>query len=123
LRGYGDLLLREGNMDKKLNASVRWSKGDLAAYVSMLKLGRFYDADTAIVVDGGTVNWWLSSMTTYNASIDYGFDAWGPDTRLRLGINNLTDERAPLCDCRFGYWSDAHRDAGRQYYLDVRMSF
>ena len=123
LRGYGDLLLREGNMDKKLHASVRWSKGGLAAYVSMLRLGRFYDADTAIVVNGETVNWWLSSMTTYNASVDYGFDAWGPDTRLRLGINNLTDERAPLCDCRFGYWSDAHRDLGRQYYVDVSMSF
>ena len=123
LRGYGDLLLREGNMDKKLNASVRWSKGDWAAYLTMLKLGKFYDADTAITVNGQTTNWWLASMTTYNTSFDYGFDAWGLDTRLRLGINNLTDERAPLCDCRFGYWSDAHRDAGRQYYLDVRMSF
>ena len=58
-----------------------------------------------------------------DASFDYGFDAWGPDTRLRLGINNFTDERAPLCDCRFGYWSDAHRDTGRQYYLDLTMSF
>jgi len=128
LRGYGDLLLREGNMgegnmDEKMNASVRWSKGDWAAYVSALRLGRFYDADTATSINGETVNWWLTAMTTYNASFEYGFDTWGPDTRLRLGINNLSDERAPLCDCRFGYWSDAHRDNGRQYYVDVRMSF
>jgi len=123
LRGYGDLLLREGNMDEKFNASVSWSKGDWGAYVSMLRVGKFYDADTAIVVDGETVNWWLSSMTTYNASFDYDFDAWGPDIRLRFGVNNLTDERAPLCDCRFGYWSDAHRDAGRQYFVDMRMGF
>jgi len=123
LRGYGDLLLREGNMDEKINASVRWSKGDWGAYLSMLRLGKFYDADTAITVDGEVQNWWLSSMTTYNLSADYGFDAWGTDTRLRLGINNVGDERAPLCDCRFGYWSDAHRDIGRQYYLDVRMRF
>ena len=123
LRGYGDLLLREGNMDEKFNAGLRWSKGDWAAYVSMLRLGRFYDADRSIDVDGETVNWWLSSMTTYNASVDYGFDAFGANTQVRFGVNNLTDERAPVCDCRFGYWSDAHRDLGRYYYFDVRLSF
>jgi len=123
LRGYGDLLLREGNMEEKLNASVRWSKGDWGAYVSMLRLGKFYDADTAITVNGETVNWWLPSMTTYNASVDYDLEAFGSRTRVRLGANNLTDERAPLCDCRFGYWSDAHRDTGRYMYLDLQMRF
>jgi outer membrane receptor protein involved in Fe transport len=124
LRGYGDLLQREGNMDEKYNASVRWRKGDWGAYLSMLKLGSFYDADTAITLDSGEIlNWWLPSMTTYNASLDYNFDAFGADTRLRFGVNNLTDERAPICDCRFGYWSDAHRDTGRYWYLDWRLSF
>jgi outer membrane receptor protein involved in Fe transport len=121
LRGYGDLLYREGNMKNKINASVRWRKENLGAYVSMLRNSKFYDTDSAISVDGNTVNWWLPSMTTYNASFDYGFDAFGADTRVRLGVNNLTDERAPLCDCRFGYWSDAHRDFGRYWYLDVRI--
>ncbi len=122
LRGYGDLLQREGNMKEKYHASVRWSKNDWGAYLSMLRKGKFYDADTAITVDGQTLNWWLPAMTTYNASVDYGFDAFGTDTRVRLGVNNLTDERAPLCDCRFGYWSDAHDDRGRYWYLDVRIS-
>jgi iron complex outermembrane receptor protein len=121
LRGYGDLLMREGNMKEKYHASARWSKGDWAAYVSMLRVGKFYDADTAITVDGVTQNWWLPEMTTYNASVDFGFDAFGADTRVRLGVNNLTDERAPLCDCRFGYWSDAHRDLGRYWYLDLKF--
>ncbi len=123
LRGYGDLLLREGNMEEKMNASVRWSKGDWGAYVSMLRLGKFYDADTAITVNGETVNWWLPAMTTYNASVDYDLEAFGTNTRVRLGVNNLTDERAPLCDCRFGYWSDAHRDTGRYVYIDAKMRF
>ena len=123
LRGYGDLLQREGNMDEKYNASLRWSKGDWGAYVSMLRLGKFYDADRAITVDGETVNWWLPSMTTYNASVDYDLEAFGSNTRVRLGVNNFTDERAPLCDCRFGYWNDAHRDTGRYAYLDVRLRF
>ncbi len=123
LRGYGDLLLREGNVEEKFNASLRWSKGDWGAYVSMLRQGKFYDADRSVEVDGQDVNWWLPSMTTYNASVDYDFAAFGADTRLRLGVNNLTDERAPLCDCRFGYWSDVHRDTGRYWYLDWRLSF
>ena len=122
LRGYGDLLLREGNMEEKFHASVRWSKEDWGAYVSMLYKGKFYDADSSITVNDQTLNWWLPSMTTYNASFDYGFDAFGTDTRVRLGVNNLTDERAPLCDCRFCYWSDAHSDFGRYWYLDVRVS-
>ncbi len=121
LRGYGDLLYREGNMKEKLNASLRWRKEDFGAYVSMLKVGKFYDADQTIEVDGQTVNWWLPSMTTYNASFDYSFDVLDTDTRVRLGVNNFTDERAPLCECRFGYWSDAHRDYGRYWYLDVRL--
>ena len=122
LRGYGDLLQREGNMKEKYHASVRWAKGDWGAYASALHVGKFYDADTAITLENGeTENWWLSAMTTYNASVDYGFDAFGADTRVRLGVNNLTDERAPLCDCRFGYWSDAHRDLGRYWYLDVKF--
>ena len=123
LRGYGDLLLREGNYDEKLHASLRWRKDNWGAYLSMLRKGRFYDADTSITVDGETVNWWLDSMTTYNASIDYDFDAFGAENRLRFGINNFTDERAPICDCRFGYWSDAHSDYGRYTYLDYRMRF
>jgi iron complex outermembrane receptor protein len=123
LRGYGDLLLREGNMDEKYNASVRWSKGDWGAYVSMLHLGSFYDADRFLESGGQVQYWWLDSMTTYNASVDYDFDAFGADTRLRFGVNNFTNERAPICDCRFGFWSDAHRDTGRYWYIDWRLRF
>ena len=123
LRGYGDLLQREGNMKEKYHASLRWSKNDWGAYLSMLHKGKFYDADTAIVVDGQAVNWWLPAMTTYNASVDYSFDAFGSDARVRVGVNNLTDERAPICDCRFGYWSDAHSDLGRQFYVDLMARF
>ena len=121
LRGYGDLLRREGNIKEKYHASVRWSKNEWGAYLSMLHKGKFYDADSSITVNDQIQYWWLSSMTEYNVSLDYGFDAFGTDTRVRLGINNLTDERAPLCDCRFGYWSDAHNDFGRYWYLDLRF--
>ena len=62
-------------------------------------------------------------MTTYNATFDYRFDMNNVDTRLRLGIRNLTNERAPLADNYFGFFADAHRDYGRSYYLDFQSKF
>ncbi len=62
-------------------------------------------------------------MTTYNATVDYRFDISDIDTRVRLGVNNFTDERAPLADESFGFFKDAHRDWGRYYYVDFRMNF
>jgi len=65
----------------------------------------------------------IPSMTTFNASFDYRFDVWGSDSRFRLGINNFTNERAPLADKSFSYFADAHRDMGRYFYVDLRMGF
>ena len=63
-------------------------------------------------------------LSTFNASFDYRYD-WGSESeaRVRLGINNFTDERAPLADVRFSYFSDMHRDLGVNYYLDVKLDF
>ena len=62
-------------------------------------------------------------MTTYNMTLDYSFDVADTETRVRFGMRNFTDERAPLYDGSFGYSSDAHQDYGRTYYLDLRMQF
>ena len=61
-------------------------------------------------------------MTTYNAKFDYGFEIGETDMRVRLGINNFTDERAPIADASYGFFQDAHRDWGRYYYVDLRIS-
>jgi outer membrane receptor protein involved in Fe transport len=83
-------------------------------------LGSFYQS--SLTLTDGT-KWVIPSMTTYNISFDYNFDLWRSDNRIRLGINNFTDERAPLADRYFGYFADAHRDYGRYWYLDLRMRF
>ena len=62
-------------------------------------------------------------MTTYNVSADFNFDLWKSSSRIRLGVNNFTNERAPLADRYFSYFADAHRDFGRYYYLDLRLQF
>ena len=45
------------------------------------------------------------------------------DTRFRLGINNVADERAPIADRYFGYFADVHSNLGRYYYVDIRAKF
>jgi outer membrane receptor protein involved in Fe transport len=118
--GFGDLIGQDGNQDEKHNASIRWSKGEWASQLSVYKLGSFYQS--SLTLTDGT-KWVIPSMTTYNISFDYNFDLWRSDNRIRLGINNFTDERAPLADRYFGYFADAHRDYGRYWYLDLRMRF
>jgi outer membrane receptor protein involved in Fe transport len=118
-RGFDDLIRQDGNQERKYNASVSWRKGDWAARASAYYLSDFVD------IGLGTregQQWVVPSMTTYNASVDYNFAPFDTDTRLRLGINNLTDERAPLADSYFGYFSDAHRDLGRYWYIDVQFA-
>jgi hypothetical protein len=38
-------------------------------------------------------------------------------------VKNLEDERAPTADRYYGYYADAHSDWGRNYYLDLRVTF
>ena len=67
--------------------------------------------------------WVIPSMTTFNAYVDYNADLFDTATRFRFGINNVSNERAPLADRYFNYFSDAHRDYGRSYYIDINIDF
>ena len=117
LVGIGDLINFEGNQAEKHVATVSWRNGDWAASVSGNRLGAFFD----ILSNGDFYK--IPAMSTYNFRIDKSFEVNDIDTRVRLGVNNFTDARAPLTDSTFGFWQDAHRDWGVNYYLDVRMQF
>jgi hypothetical protein len=117
LIGLGDLLGREGFQESRHSASAIWRKGDWRVGLTGYRISEFDE-----VISSGVV-WTIPSMTTYNATIDYNFDVSDVDTRVRLGINNFTDERAPIADESFGFFDDAHRDWGVYYYLDLRASF
>ncbi len=120
VRGFDDLLTQNGNQRNKYNGSVRWHKDAWGASLTGFYLSRF--EQTSLKLPDGT-RYIIPSMTTWNASVDYTFDLWKSDTRIRFGMNNLTNERAPLADRFFGYFADAHRDLGRYYYVDLRLGF
>jgi iron complex outermembrane receptor protein len=120
IRGLGDLLRMDGNQEEKMNARVRWDRNQWGASLAWFYLSDFYQSSLTLA-DG--TRWEIPSFDYWNASVDYDFDIGASNTRVRFGVNNLTNERAPLADRYFGYFSDAHRDYGRSYYLDVRVSF
>jgi len=118
--GFSDLVRRDGNQSTKWNARARWRKNNWGASAAVFYLSDFYQSSLTLS-DGQ--RWVIPSMTRYNASVDYSFDMWASNSRVRFGVNNLTNERAPLADRYFGYFADAHSDMGRSYYVDLRMSF
>ena len=118
IKGFADLLQRNGNQKQKHNVTFSWHKGAFGAGLSGVKIGRIYQ--DSLTLDDGS-RYWLGSMTTWNATFDYHWDMGERNLRIRLGVRNFTDERAPLADRYFGYFADAHQDYGRNFYLDLRL--
>ena len=117
LQGLGNLLGIDGNQESRQRVSVIWRKGDWRVGLTGLRIGDFDE-----VLSDETL-WKIPAMTTYNATVDYSFDLNEIRTRVRFGARNFTDERAPTADESFGFFSDAHSDWGRYYYVDVRLRF
>jgi outer membrane receptor protein involved in Fe transport len=118
--GFSDLRRMDGNQDTKMNARVRWRKDSWGASLAWFYLSDFFQSSLTLA-DG--TEYVIPSMSTFNLSADYRFDLWSSLTRVRFGVNNVGNERAPLADRYFGYFSDAHRDYGRSYYVDLKMSW
>lgn len=118
--GFADLVGMDGNQDERHSFKVAWRSDGWGASLSGNKIGDFYQS--SLTLEDGQ-RYIIPSMTTYDATIDYRFEFEGFDTRVRFGVKNLTDERAPLADRYFGYFSDAHRDLGRNYYVDFKAYF
>jgi len=118
--GFADLVANDGNPRQKHNFSLSWRRDAFGAALSAVKIGKVYQ-ESLTWEDGR--RFWLAPMTTWNTTFDYRFESFGEaDMRLRFGVRNLTDERAPFADRYFGYMSDVHSDYGRNFYIDLRMT-
>ncbi len=116
LVGLGDLLGIDGNQKSRHSASIAWRKEDWAASLQGFRISAF----NQVLSNGDAFP--IPAMTTYNTKVDYSFDVRDTDMRIRLGVNNISDERAPLADGSYGFFQDAHRDWGRYWYVDLRIT-
>jgi outer membrane receptor protein involved in Fe transport len=120
LKGFGDLLGKDGVYDNKHTLRLSWDKGPYGASLVGLKKGSF--VQTSLGLKNG-VPYTVPAMTTMDLTLSYDFTLSGQKARVRFAVKNLEDERAPTADRYYGYYADAHQDYGRNYYLDLRVSF
>tara|TARA_X000000368_G_scaffold357043_1_gene299272 strand:+ start:283 stop:3255 length:2973 start_codon:yes stop_codon:yes gene_type:complete len=118
LKGFGDLLNRDGIYDDKHTMRLTWNKGPYRVSLSELKKGSF--VQTSLGTKNG-VPYVIPSMKTLNLTLGYEWEPNGKKARVRLAVKNLEDERAPTADRYYGYYADAHQDYGRNYYIDFTL--
>ncbi|MEM7503839.1 MAG: TonB-dependent receptor [Pseudomonadota bacterium] len=117
IAGIGDLLNFNGNQDFRSTASLSFTRDNWNVAFSSNTIGSYFQE----LSNGDRFD--VPSFTRYNFKADYAFDFSGVDSRIRLGVNNFTDERAPLYDRSFGFDDDSHSDWGVYYYADLMLRF
>ncbi|QTC88152.1 TonB-dependent receptor domain-containing protein [Brevundimonas pondensis] len=109
------LVGQNGRPEWRVNASLTWRKGPFHAGVSSQYISDF---DQPGLLGASNEAWVVDSRQTINAYVDYEFPA---ETRLRLGVRDLTDQGPPLADG--GYRGAVHSPWGRYLYVNASKSF
>ena len=117
--GFADLIGRDGNQDYKHNMRLSWRYDNYGASLGWYRVGDFYQS--SLTQSDGT-QFIIPEFDTFDATFDFHTKIADSKTRFRIGVKNLTDERAPLADRFFGFFADAHQDYGRYFYLDVKAN-
>jgi len=118
LKGFGNLLGKDGVYDEKHSMRLSWQKGPYRVSLTELQKGSF--VQTSLGTKNG-VPYEVPSMTTRDLTLSYNFEMNGNDARVRFAVKNIQDERAPTADRYYGYYADAHSDYGRNFYVDFTL--
>ena len=117
IEGFGDLLQIDGNFAEKGSAKLYYHNGNWRASASVFSRGQIFDS--AVTNAAGDMMP-IAKMVTVNTTVSYKLN---DNVRVKLGINNVEDERAPLGRGFFGYKGDTHSDLGRTYYMQITAKF
>lgn len=109
------LIGQNGRPEWRVNASLTWRK---AAWRAGLSSQYVSDFDQPDLLGASNEAWVVDARQTVNAYVDYEFPA---ETRLRLGVRDLTDEGPSLADG--GYRGSVHSPWGRYWYINATKSF
>lgn len=119
ITGGGDLIRQNGRPEWKWSASLTWrydqfTVGAFTQYID--------DVDDTDLRDAAGDPWLIDSQLTGNLYAQYQFeDGWVGDTRVRVGVRNITDEKPPLAVD--GYLGELYQPYSRYWYVNVRKTF
>jgi iron complex outermembrane receptor protein len=124
--GAGDLLEQNGRPKWRGRVSLNWRKDQWGAGINANYVGEVVDTSTTATVNGVVVLLPVDSFTRVNLHVDYRFadDGYLEDSKLRLGVRNISDEEPPLADeLAHGYFGSLHSNRGRYFYLNFSKDF
>ncbi|HYD46182.1 MAG TPA: TonB-dependent receptor, partial [Phenylobacterium sp.] len=117
-------LIQENGLPKwRATATATWRSGPYGAGYFASYTGPVDDT-SATLADG--TPWRVKSHLTHNLYGQYTFEGgnrWLDETRVRIGVRNLTDNDPPLADGTFGYLGELHSARGRFWYAQIRKRF
>ena len=120
-----DRLQLNGNPEWRATSTLTWRSGAWGAGMSARYVSGFFDtsADPDLDGDGNPDFFPVDDYLRINTYGDYRLtSSSGNRFRLRAGINNVTDERAPLMDESRGYSPAYHSVRGREFYVQIRAT-
>lgn len=142
-----DRLGTNGTTRWRGSASLLWEKNRWSASVGAYYIGSFGDTGattTATLYDSlgkpdyivkqvdnsaYVYRYRVRDVVTFNASVGYSFgqerSVWLRNTKVKIGVINLTDREPPLASGAFGFNSSVHGTlfAGRTWTLELSRKF
>jgi outer membrane receptor protein involved in Fe transport len=116
ITGGGNLLQQNGKTDWKVSASLTWRYKQLTVGGFTQYIGEYND--TALL-DSTGAPWVVESQITGNLYGEYDFAE--ANTKLRLGVRNITDKDPPLSSA--GYDGTVYLPYARYWYVSVKKTF
>jgi outer membrane receptor protein involved in Fe transport len=116
ITGGGNLLQQNGKTDWKVSASLTWRYKQLTVGGFTQYIGEYND--TALL-DSAGAPWVVESQVTGNLYGEYDFAQ--ANTKLRLGVRNITDKDPPLSSA--GYDGTVYLPYARYWYVSVKKTF
>lgn len=121
ITGGGDLIAQDSRPEIKWSGSLTWKYANVTVGAFTQYVSEVNDTD---LVDASGNPWIVEAQTTANLYVQYEFkDGWARNTRVKLGVRNLTDEKPPLDSSTYGYMGSLYSPYARYWYASVRKSF
>ncbi len=119
ITGGGDLIRQNGRPEWKWSASATWRYEQIQIGAFTQYIG---DVQDTALIDATGDPWVVESQLTANLYGQYEFtQGLAENTRLRIGVRNLTNEKPPLETD--GFLGELYQPYSRYWYVSVRKTF